>query len=179
MPAHDGPGQAERAGAHACTCGAHTITRACPFGCLAAILSAGAFNPLARACDTRHGPAATAGHAADLYLHNQLPGIDGIGPRRTGEIAVSLIYAGLIQPDGTTRADPGTLPGNMKLPEVAAVFRVHPRTVIRWTDKGKLPCYRTPGGHRRFRAADIRALLTPPAPARQPPARTTTRPAPP
>jgi len=179
MPAHDNPAQAGRAAAHACTCGAHTITRACPLGCLAAILSAAAFNPLARACDTRHGPAATAGHAAGLYLQNQLAGIHGIGPRRTGEIAVSLIYAGLIRPDGTAGADPGTLPGNMKLAEVAAAFRVHTRTIIRWTDTGRLPCYRTPGGHRRFRAADIRALLAAPAPASKPRTRAVARTAPP
>jgi excisionase family DNA binding protein len=172
MPAHDTPAQAERAAAHACTCGAHTITRACPLSCLAAILSSRAFNPLARACDTRHGPAATAGHAADLYLHNQLPGIDGIGPRRTSEIAVSLIYAGLIHPDGTTGPGPGTSSDNVKLAEVAAVFRVHTKTIIRWTDTGKLPCYRTPGGHRRFRAADIRALLAAPSPASELRART-------
>jgi excisionase family DNA binding protein len=67
----------------------------------------------------------------------------------------------------------------MKLAEVAAVFRVHTRTIIRWTDTGKLGCYRTPGGHRRFRAADIRALLPAPAPASKPAARATARTAPP
>jgi hypothetical protein len=73
------------------------------------VLSAGV-NPLARACDTRHRPAATAGHAADLYLQNQLAGIHGIGPRRTGEIAVSLIYGGVIHPDGTAGQTPALSP---------------------------------------------------------------------
>jgi excisionase family DNA binding protein len=185
MAARAGLAQPDPAAVHACTCGAHTITRACPVSCLAAVLSAAAFNLLARACDTRHGPAATTGHAADLYLTNQLAGIDGIGPRRAGEIAVSLIYTGLIRPDGTAGTDPRTLPGSMKppevmkVPEVAAAFKVNPRTIIRWTDTGKLPCYRTPGGHRRFRAADIRALIPAPAPASKPPARTAARTAPP
>ena len=45
--------------------------------------------------------------------------------------------------------------------EVAHALRVHPRTVIRWADAGKLWCTRTPGNHRRFREADIHALVTP------------------
>lgn len=44
--------------------------------------------------------------------------------------------------------------------EVAQVFRVDPKTVTRWANAGKLPALRTPGGHRRFRAEDVRALLT-------------------
>lgn len=55
----------------------------------------------------------------------------------------------------------------MKLAEVAAAFRVHTRTIIRWADKGKLPCFRTAGGHRRFRAAEVRALLAAACPAGQ------------
>jgi excisionase family DNA binding protein len=43
--------------------------------------------------------------------------------------------------------------------DVAAVFRVDPKTVTRWGAAGKLPCIKTPGGHRRFRVADIRAAL--------------------
>ena len=43
--------------------------------------------------------------------------------------------------------------------EVGAVFRVSPGTVIRWANTGKLTAIRTPGGHRRYRAAEIRELL--------------------
>lgn len=35
---------------------------------------------------------------------------------------------------------------------------VDPLTVTRWARAGKLPSRRTPGGHRRYRAADVRAL---------------------
>lgn len=35
--------------------------------------------------------------------------------------------------------------------EVAALFRVDPKTVARWSDSGKIPSIRTLGGHRRFR----------------------------
>jgi excisionase family DNA binding protein len=44
--------------------------------------------------------------------------------------------------------------------EVAATFRVDPKTVIRWAKAGKLgePVW-TPGGHRRFRQSVVEALL--------------------
>jgi excisionase family DNA binding protein len=44
--------------------------------------------------------------------------------------------------------------------EVAALFRVDPRTVTRWAKIGKLPFVRTPGGHRRYREIEVRALFT-------------------
>jgi excisionase family DNA binding protein len=43
--------------------------------------------------------------------------------------------------------------------EVAEVFRVDPKTVTRWAKAGKLTCIRTLGGHRRYRLAEVRALL--------------------
>ena len=43
--------------------------------------------------------------------------------------------------------------------EVAALFRVDPKTVTRWAATGLITSLRTPGGHRRFREAEVRALL--------------------
>lgn len=43
--------------------------------------------------------------------------------------------------------------------EVAAMFRVDPKTVTRWAKAGKLTSIRTLGGHRRYRASEVRALL--------------------
>ncbi|WP_017557916.1 BldC family transcriptional regulator [Nocardiopsis baichengensis] len=43
--------------------------------------------------------------------------------------------------------------------EVAATFRVDPKTVTRWAKAGKLTSIRTLGGYRRYRKAEIRALL--------------------
>lgn len=43
--------------------------------------------------------------------------------------------------------------------EVAALFRVDPKTVTRWAASGRITSIRTPGGHRRFRESEIRALL--------------------
>lgn len=43
--------------------------------------------------------------------------------------------------------------------EVAKLFRVDPKTVSRWAARGVIPFVKTPGGHRRFRESDIKALL--------------------
>ena len=43
--------------------------------------------------------------------------------------------------------------------EVAALFRVDPKTVTRWAAAGRIHSIRTPGGHRRFLESEVRALL--------------------
>jgi excisionase family DNA binding protein len=43
--------------------------------------------------------------------------------------------------------------------EVAARFRVDPKTVTRWANAGKLSSIRTLGGHRRFRRSEVEELL--------------------
>jgi excisionase family DNA binding protein len=43
--------------------------------------------------------------------------------------------------------------------EVAALFRVDPKTVTRWAAAGRIGSIRTPGGHRRFRESEVRQLL--------------------
>ena len=43
--------------------------------------------------------------------------------------------------------------------EVAALFRVNPKTVTRWARAGKITAIRTLGGHRRFRASEVRRSL--------------------
>jgi predicted site-specific integrase-resolvase len=43
--------------------------------------------------------------------------------------------------------------------EVAAIFRVDPKTVARWADMGLVSAIRTLGGHRRYSASEIRRLL--------------------
>jgi excisionase family DNA binding protein len=41
------------------------------------------------------------------------------------------------------------------LSEAARILGAHPATVRGWADRGDLPSQRTPGGHRRFRRADL------------------------
>ncbi|HYK69562.1 MAG TPA: BldC family transcriptional regulator [Streptosporangiaceae bacterium] len=43
--------------------------------------------------------------------------------------------------------------------EVAAMFRVDPKTVTRWARDGRLTAVRTLGGHRRYLEAEVLALL--------------------
>jgi excisionase family DNA binding protein len=76
--------------------------------------------------------------------------------------------------------DTASMRGRLLTPgEVATLFRVDPKTVTRWAAAGRISSIRTPGGHRRFREAEVRALLdgtplpaatTPPTiPAQTPP----------
>lgn len=43
--------------------------------------------------------------------------------------------------------------------EVASLFRVDPKTVSRWATSARIASIRTPGGHRRFRESEVRAIL--------------------
>lgn len=43
--------------------------------------------------------------------------------------------------------------------EVAALFRVDPKTVTRWAKAGKLTSFRTLGGHRRYKESEVNELL--------------------
>ena len=43
--------------------------------------------------------------------------------------------------------------------EVAAMFGVNAKTVARWAKEGRIRCIRTPGGHMRIYAEDVRALF--------------------
>jgi excisionase family DNA binding protein len=56
-----------------------------------------------------------------------------------------------------------TTPGNAERlltpGEVAALFRVDPKTVTRWASAGRIGSIRTPGGHRRFRESEVREML--------------------
>jgi excisionase family DNA binding protein len=43
--------------------------------------------------------------------------------------------------------------------DISRLLQVDPSTVSKWIDKGILVAFRTPGGHRRVRAADLRSFL--------------------
>ena len=52
----------------------------------------------------------------------------------------------------TTASEPKLLrPG-----EVAVMFGVNAKTVARWVKEGRIRCIRTPGGHMRIYAEDVR-----------------------
>jgi excisionase family DNA binding protein len=55
---------------------------------------------------------------------------------------------------------PSDLEGTMlRTSDVAALFEVSERTALEWARRGQIPSVRTPGGHRRYPAAGIRAAL--------------------
>jgi len=47
----------------------------------------------------------------------------------------------------------------LDLSDAAQLLGVHFSTLRRWTDTGKVPCIRTPGGRRRFRRSELEAFL--------------------
>jgi len=68
--------------------------------------------------------------------------------------------------------------------EVQAILGVTQKTLGRWADSGRMPCVRTPGGHRRYRAVDVERLrlelgrdapATPSRPEREIPSRRSRR----
>lgn len=59
-------------------------------------------------------------------------------------------------PDAPTPSEPEEL---LTPSEVAAMFRVNPKTVTRWARSGKISAIRTLGGHRRFRKSEITRIL--------------------
>lgn len=61
----------------------------------------------------------------------------------------------------TTRTRAPAWAPELLLPsQAAALFGVDPRTVVRWAKTGKLTAIRTVGGRHRFRADEVRALLS-------------------
>jgi len=65
-------------------------------------------------------------------------------------------------------AVPTEAAGWLTLREASRLLDVHPATLRQWADRGRVRSFRTPGGHRRFSAEDVDALLT--ALSAQPPA---------
>jgi excisionase family DNA binding protein len=47
----------------------------------------------------------------------------------------------------------------LRTSDVATLFQVSERTVSEWARRGRIPSVRTPGGHRRYPAEQIRVLL--------------------
>lgn len=68
-------------------------------------------------------------------------------------------YADLHDTRGHEEGDVDTGDRLLTPGEVAALFRVDPKTVTRWAAAGRIGSIRTPGGHRRFRESEVRALL--------------------
>lgn len=44
--------------------------------------------------------------------------------------------------------------------DLSKMFRVGKSTIKRWTDEGKLQCFKTPGGHRKFKPANVHEFIS-------------------
>jgi excisionase family DNA binding protein len=44
--------------------------------------------------------------------------------------------------------------------DLSKMFRVGKSTIKRWTDEGKLQCFKTPGGHRKFKPANVHQFVS-------------------
>jgi len=64
---------------------------------------------------------------------------------------------GIVGTDSEKRPKP--VRDYLTVSEVATLFHVSTKTVVRWANDGRLPYMSTLGGHRRFPRADIEALL--------------------
>jgi excisionase family DNA binding protein len=47
----------------------------------------------------------------------------------------------------------------LSITQAAKLLGIHSLTLRNWADKGHIPCYRTPGGHRRFRKRELLDFL--------------------
>jgi excisionase family DNA binding protein len=52
----------------------------------------------------------------------------------------------------------------LSLSEASALLGVHASTLRRWADSGRVPCQRTPGGHRRFNRRKLMQIIEGTAP---------------
>lgn len=81
------------------------------------------------------------------------------GHWRHGRSGRSYISKGIISSKGFTVTELSQSDALLTPAEVAAMFRVNPKTVTRWARAGKISAVRTLGGHRRFRESEIRRSL--------------------
>lgn len=106
-------------------------------------------------------PARALPHAPPA-LHAVAPG-DAVGARVTGERTVVSQQASEERTELVallSATSPELLPGMLlRTREVALLFQVSERAVTEWAKRGRIRSVRTPGGHRRYPAEQVRELL--------------------
>lgn len=58
-----------------------------------------------------------------------------------------------------SRRAPANAPDWLTLGQAAKYLGVAQSTIRKWSDQGRVPAFYTPGGHRRYRRADLEAFL--------------------
>src|SRR5512143_2197489 len=62
-------------------------------------------------------------------------------------------------PPGGSRRAPASEPDWLTLGQAAKFLGVAQSTIRKWSDQGRVPAFYTPGGHRRYRRADLETFL--------------------
>lgn len=101
---------------------------------------------------------------------SEIRAIDRVMPLvRKESPAAALVITRLVRVASRVESTPGqpaepeagdALTALVSVAEAARVFQVTPQTVRNWTDKGWLPCERTPGGTRRIPRSALESAMT-------------------
>src|SRR6188472_4369990 len=65
----------------------------------------------------------------------------------------------MAQNDASRRLAPAGEPDWLTLGQAAKYLGVAQSTIRKWSDQGRVPAFYTPGGHRRYRRADLDRFL--------------------
>src|SRR5712692_3688409 len=106
---------------------------------------------------------ATGNGDQELLWPRDVAELCGVDPKTVSRWANQGLIDYVRTPGGQRRFRPADVralatAGDMTTAQVAALFQVGPQTVWRWTKRGKLTALQTPGGQRRYSAAEVRAL---------------------
>ena len=102
------------------------------------------FRPVARHSKAGHTPARRVGD-----LHTRRQALERVRDREA--LLEELVGNGVL---------PDSMRGRLlRTREVALLFQVSERAVTDWARRGRIPSVRTPGGHRRYPADEVWALL--------------------
>jgi excisionase family DNA binding protein len=110
--------------------------------------------------ETHKDPLASSGRGIPIIKSlAAVTWIEQAGQSKTIHVVVTRADAELT-PEDRQALDPRTSQGPgegslLRPREVAALFGVRPTTIARWAREGRLAPLRTPGGHRRYRRADL------------------------
>src|SRR5439155_906135 len=78
--------------------------------------------------------------------------VENLGKPQTGPVVLP-VFIRLTVVGGV-----GTRDDWLSMQEASERLHVHADTLRQWADRGRIRTFRTPGGHRRFQAADVDAL---------------------
>jgi excisionase family DNA binding protein len=98
--------------------------------------------------------------AAENLLHTEGVGLSGVYMALQGELDEDRFTGNTsVESDTVDIITNDDAPRLLNTSEAAAYLSVSAESVRRWTIAGKLECYRTPGGQRRFDRAQLDAVL--------------------